>query len=156
MANTMRWRYGETNPVMMPVFEDDSIEIGDLVWRDGNLARPASMMILSGELPQDAFKPEFLGVSMQCSAVGSKESVRIATTGVFEFDLPTEQSFDVGDLMCPSVSLDVLHNQMVSRAQSHDQAIGRCVKFVRMSTKVLVDIVSTVCKGGVMRPQVKA
>jgi len=31
MPNTMRWRYGETNPVMLPVQLGYVIEIGDLL-----------------------------------------------------------------------------------------------------------------------------
>jgi hypothetical protein len=31
MANVMRWRYGETNPVMMPVDAETVVEIGPVV-----------------------------------------------------------------------------------------------------------------------------
>ena len=42
MANTMRWRYGDTNPVMLPVDSATVIEIGDLVYLDTDDAKPAS------------------------------------------------------------------------------------------------------------------
>jgi hypothetical protein len=42
MADTMRWRYGETNPVLVPVDSRTVIEIGDLVYLDTDDAKPAS------------------------------------------------------------------------------------------------------------------
>ena len=42
MANQMRWRYGETSPIMMPVLGGFTIEIGDLVYLDAQSAKPAS------------------------------------------------------------------------------------------------------------------
>ncbi len=39
MANTMRWRYGETNPIMIPVLVGYVIEIGDLVYLDTGTAK---------------------------------------------------------------------------------------------------------------------
>ena len=34
MSDNMRWRYGETNPVIIPVNSASVIEIGDLVYLD--------------------------------------------------------------------------------------------------------------------------
>ncbi len=42
MSNIMRWRYGETWPVMLPVDSTTVIEIGDLVYLDTDDAKPAS------------------------------------------------------------------------------------------------------------------
>ena len=42
MANTMRWRYGDTCPVMLPVDSATVIEIGDMVYLDTDDAKPAS------------------------------------------------------------------------------------------------------------------
>ena len=42
MANTMRWRYGETSPVMIPVDSATVIEIGDMVYQDVDDAKPAA------------------------------------------------------------------------------------------------------------------
>ena len=41
MASTMRWRYGDTSPVMMPVDAATVIEIGDLLFYDMDDAKPA-------------------------------------------------------------------------------------------------------------------
>ena len=43
MANTMRWRYGETNPVVLPVDSATVIEIGDLLYLD-TTAKPAGVL----------------------------------------------------------------------------------------------------------------
>ena len=43
MSNIMRWRYGETNPVIIPVETGTAIEIGDLVYlSSGNAAASSS------------------------------------------------------------------------------------------------------------------
>ena len=72
MANTMRWRYGDTNPVMLPVLTATVIQIGDLVYLDTNNAKPASSIPDQGSLAQNqqAFKQAFVGVAMQASTLG--------------------------------------------------------------------------------------
>ena len=44
MSSTMRWRYGETNPVVLPVASATVIEIGDLVYFDSGTLKPASAL----------------------------------------------------------------------------------------------------------------
>ncbi|HOM16929.1 MAG TPA: hypothetical protein PLQ00_06340, partial [Thermoguttaceae bacterium] len=44
MADVMRWRYGETNPVVAAVAAETEVEIGDLIWQDGGQAKPASLL----------------------------------------------------------------------------------------------------------------
>lgn len=151
MANTMRWRYGDTNPVMMPVAEADTIEIGDLLYMESGNARPA--VALPGEettaATLEAFHDAFVGVAMQASPVGSTDPIRVATTGVFEFGCASA-TFDVGDLIGGNDhGGGELDNQLVDEVATPNLAIGRCVKRVSPAgTKVLVDIVSTVVKGG--------
>jgi hypothetical protein len=41
MGDKMRWRYGDTNPVMAAVDAATVIEIGDLMWLDTDDAKPA-------------------------------------------------------------------------------------------------------------------
>jgi hypothetical protein len=151
MANVMRWRYGETNPVMMPVNVDVAIEIGDLLFSASNEARPASALTPGGTLAatQEAFHDAFVGVAMQCSPSGASDPIRVATTGVFEFDCESA-TFDVGDLVGGNNSgAGELDNQYVDEVATPNLAIGRCVKRVSPAgTKVLVDVVSTLVKGG--------
>lgn len=151
MANVMRWRYGETSPVMMPVDEDTTIEIGDLLYLETDDARPASDMTPGGSLAatQEAFHDNFIGVAMQCSPAGSTDPIRVATSGVFEFDCASA-TFDVGVLVGGhDAGTGDLDDQKVDEVTTPNLAIGRCVKQVAPEgTKVLVDIVSTLLKGG--------
>lgn len=156
MANTMRWRYGDTNPIMMPVAADTLIEIGDLVYQAGGEALPAASLADQGSLTatQEAFHDDFLGVAMQCSPADSTVPIRVATSGVFEFDCAAA-TFDVGDLVGGNDDgAGTLEDQAVDAVATANLAVGRCVKRVSPAgTKVLVDIVSTIVKGG---PQVAA
>ena len=86
MADVMRWRYGETNPIVLPVDAATVIEIGDLVYLDTDDAKPAAAQAdeESEAANQQAFHEKFAGVAMQRSRAGDVEPIRIATTGVFE------------------------------------------------------------------------
>lgn len=152
MANTMRWRYGDTNPVVLPVDESDGVEIGDLVYLDSGEAKPASVQEDQGSssLNAETLHDNFVGVAMQASPSGTASSIRIATTGVFEFDCDTA-THGLGALLsaASNVAGTTLFNQKVAPAASIGAAIGRCAKQVSVaSTRVLVDIVSTVMRGG--------
>jgi len=157
MANTMRWRYGDTNPVLLPVDVGYSIEIGDLVYLEIDDARPASSQAdqLTLAANQEMFHDKFLGVAMQAADVGGVAAIRIATSGVFEFDCLSE-SFEVGDLVGSreEATGTQLDTQIVTGVATENLAIGRCVKRVPTpGSKVLVDIASTIARGG---PQVAA
>jgi len=108
MANRMLWRYGDTNPVVAFVRDEHEVEIGDLVFlqRDagGVYTLPASSVSDFGsiEANQAFFKCTFLGVAMQAHRAShdplDENSIRVATTGVFEFDCASA-TFDIGDLV---------------------------------------------------------
>lgn len=157
MADVMRWRYGETSPVMIPADSATVIEIGDLVYLETDDARPAGQQADQGSeaANQELFHDKFAGVAMQRKRAGETKSVRVATTGVFEFDMPTGTA-EVGELfgVDENAGGTALLNQTVDQVASANLAIGRCVKRVNPAdTKVLVEIVSTVTLGG---PQVMA
>jgi hypothetical protein len=152
MANTMRWRYGDTSPVMLPVDSATVIEIGDLVYLDVDDAKPASAQSdVGSELGnQQAFHDVFAGVAMQASPAGATQPIRVATAGVFEFDC-LSTTLEVGDLMSSDEHSGgtSLLNQTVVKVTNPNAAVGRCAKRVNPAgTRVLVDIVSTVLKGG--------
>jgi len=152
MANTMRWRYGETNPVMMPVLEGYVVEIGDLVYLDEQSAKSASSQPDLGTLAanQEALHDGFLGVAMQASPSESTEPIRVATSGVFEFDC-LSATLEMGDLLGATENTlgTELENQYVIGVATPNLAVGRCVKRVNPAgVKVLVDVVSTVVRGG--------
>ncbi len=169
MANIMRWRYGERNPVTLPVDSATDIEIGDMIWLDGesDTAKPASDVKVSFDdslLPnlQKGFKACFVGVAMQRSRAGDTQAIRIATSGVFEFDCD-EQSHDLGDRVGAADEGARQHDRVISLADqrvsgvpqnSPQRSIGRVAKRVATAdTKVLVEINSTVMRKGALESE---
>ena len=142
MSNKMRWRYGDTNPVMAKPDEDAHIEIGDLVFQFRDRVYPAQVLMEEGYDPE-TLKKHFMGVAMQESKPGQTAPIRIATTGVFEFEWP-EVRRPLGTMVhCAG-------NQSVWPTMEVEGAIGRVARIVEKGeASVLVDIVSTVMKGGV-------
>lgn len=152
MADVMRWRYGETNPIVLPVDAATVIEIGDLVYLETDDVRPASSQADQGSeaANQELFHDKFAGVAMTRKRAGETKSVRVATTGVFEFDMALGTA-EVGELfgVDENAGGTALLNQTVDQVSTPNLAIGRCVKRVQPAdTKVLVEIVSTVTLGG--------
>jgi hypothetical protein len=154
MADVMRWRYGDTTPVVLPVDSATVIEIGDLVWLNTDDARPASMSTYGASLAtaQETFHDTFVGVAMQRSRAGDTHSIRVATSGVFEYPCAAA-TFEVGARIGAddNAGATALENQLVIgvAAANPERSIGYCARRVSPSdTKVLVDIVSTVLRGG--------
>jgi hypothetical protein len=157
MANTMRWRYGETNPVVLAVNADTVIEIGDLIYVASGEAKPAGAQAdqSTEAANQEAFHDAFAGVALQQSRSGDTDPIRVATTGVFEFACLSD-TFQVGELVGAdeAASGTALENQVVASVAAPNLAVGRCAKLVAAAdTRVLVDVVSTLLYGG---PQVAA
>ena len=154
MSDKMRWRYGDINPVVSAVDSATVIEIGDLLWQDTDDAKPASMLGTGDShfFDQGLFASTFLGVAMQRSRSGYTEPVRVATTGVFEFDCPSG-TFELGDMVGADENAggDGLLDQQVASVASIQCAIGRVAKRVSSAaTSVLVDVRSTVMTGGIL------
>ena len=152
MANTMRWRYGDTSPVMLPVDATTVIEIGDLLYLETDDARPASAAADAGTeaANQEAFHDKFAGVAMQASRNGDTQPIRVATAGVFEFDC-LSGTYEVGKLIGADENAGgtALEKQIATPVATANLAIGRCAKRVSpAATRVLVDIVSTMQRGG--------
>ena len=149
----MRWRYGDTNPVVAAVGAATAIEIGDLLWQDVDNAKPASAQADQGSAPanQEEFAANFLGVAMQRSRAGDALPIRVATTGVFEFDVPAGNR-ELGDLIgaAENAAGTALLSQQVSPVLETRYAIGRVARRETSSpTSVLADIRSTVMTGGI-------
>jgi len=148
----MRWRYGDTSPVMLPVDSATVIEIGDLVYLDTDDAKPASAQADQGTetANQEYFHDRFAGVAMQASRNGDTQPIRVATAGVFEFDC-LSGTYEVGKLVGADENAGgtALERQLATPVATSNLAIGRCAKRVNpAATKVLVDIVSTMLRGG--------
>ena len=158
MANKMRWRYGDTKPVTLATDPEHVIEIGDLVYMESGMAYPAASQDDLGTKAenQEGFHDAFVGVAMQASPLGSSQTIRIATAGVFEFDA-TSGTPGLGQLMGPagtgSGGNAGLANQTIEAVATANLAVGRCAKLVaQASTIALVDIVSTTMYGGPQAP----
>jgi len=152
MANMMRWRYGETHPVLLPVDSATVIEIGDLVYLDTDDAKPAGSQADAGTeaANQEAFHDKFAGVAMQRSRSGDTAPIRVATRGVFEFDCPSA-TLEVGALLGASENGagNALLNQQIESVATPNLALGRCVQRLNPAgTKTLIEIISTVVHGG--------
>ena len=153
MSDKMRWRYGDTNPVVAAVDSQTVIEIGDLVYQDVDDAKPASAQSDQGSetANQELFADNFLGVAMQRSRNGDTDPIRVATTGVFELDCPSG-TFELGDLVGvdENAAGDGLLDQQVASVSASKYAVGRVAKRVpAAATSLLVDVRSTVMTGGV-------
>ena len=177
MSDRMRWRYGDTNPVVAPVAADTVIEIGDLVYYDNDPRYPGDKTCFPArDLPpkpapeatetvgwvdpvrytQARFAARFLGVAMQRSRAGDTSPIRVATTGVFEFECPAPDRFELGDCVGVWVQLEddeVLRcqSQLVGAVPTGRDAVARVARVrVRGDKSVLVDIRSAVMTGGVL------
>jgi hypothetical protein len=153
MTDKMRWRYGDTNPVVAAVDAETVIEIGDLVYQDVDNVKSAAIQANQGTKAanQELFAHAFLGVAMQRSRAGDTDPIRVATTGVFEFDCAAG-TFELGDLIGPDATVagDELLNQQVVKVAASKRAIGRTAKrLTTLQTSVLVDVRSTIMTGGV-------
>ena len=152
MSDILRWRYGDTSPVVIPVDSATVIEIGDLVYLDTDDAKPANSLADGGSeaANQESFHDLFAGVAMQRSRAGDTDPIRVATRGVFECPCPSA-TFEVGALIGASEDAGgtFLLDQQVEGVATANLAIGRCAKRVNpAATTVLVDIVATISHGG--------
>jgi len=152
MSDKMRWRYGDTNPVVAAVDSATVIEIGDLLYLDTDDAKPASSQADQGSetANQEAFADKFLGVAMQRSRDGDTSPIRVATTGVFEYDCPSG-TFELGDLVgADETGGTTLMDQQVDAVANSVYAIARVAKREAAAvTSVYVDIRSTIMTGGI-------
>jgi hypothetical protein len=142
---------------MLPVDSATVIEIGDLLYLDTDDAKPASAQADQGSESsnQQMFHDSFAGVAMHASRSGDTQPIRVATTGVFEFDC-VSTTLEVGDMLGAdeNVAGTALLNGTVVEVSGVANAVGRCAKRLNPAgTHVLVDIVSAVLKGGVQAVQ---
>jgi hypothetical protein len=161
MADKMRYRYGDTNPVMCEVDSAQVIEIGDMVWLNTDDARPASASSFVGGLAtaQETFVDKFIGIAMQNSPSGKSDPIRIATTGVFEMDCASVATWLIGDMAGPddNAGATALENQKVIEVTDAARAIGVVVKSEASAvTSILVDIKSTIFSGGLQKGMASA
>ena len=139
MSNKQRWRFGPTDPVKRAVDSETLIEIGDLVFQSQLLVWPASEFSSLGgpelEAMRKAFSALFLGVAMTGSERGKRDPIRVARSGVFQFDIDPRRpgfAFAAGTLIGPAWTVTQtgkkLNNQRVSRAPNIERSIGKVAR----------------------------
>lgn len=151
MSDKMRWRYGETNPVVAAVDSATVISVGDLLYLSSGKALPASSLSPETTVAatQAAFSAAFLGVAMQKSVAGDTTPIRVATTGVFEFDAAST-TYGLGDKVGVYESADEadVAAQTVAKVSLLAGAIGRvCRVESSATTNILVALKSVVMNG---------
>ncbi len=142
MSDKIRWRFGETQPVFVDVDSKTTVDIGDLVFLENGKAFAANVKSTQFDLTD-----RFLGVAMEKSAVGETRPIRVATSGVFEYDC-REATFALGDLVGADYRDDgTLEPQKVVKVESPQNAIGKVVRAQSVDAPtVYVTIRSTVFK----------
>jgi hypothetical protein len=140
MADRMRWRYGETNPVVAAVDSAQTIDIGDNVYQVTDDARPADQISYSSlAQTQEDFVDSYLGVAMQRSRNGDTDPIRVATTSVFEFTCAAA-TFELGDLVGPddNAGASALECQKVIAVTKAPRPIGRVDKRYASNTTLVL------------------
>lgn len=158
MANRMRWRWGDTKPVVSkPVASAAVIEIGDVVEEAAadEAITSAADHAWNTDLAttQEELHDRFLGVAMQRSRSGDTDAIRVATEGVFEFDCASA-TFKKGALVgMAKQSGNALESQKVVAVATANLAIGRVAERVSSAaTRVKVRLMGTVMSGGPYAP----
>ena len=152
MSNSMRWRWGETNPVTVDVPSTTSISMGDLVYLDDGAVKPASAFTFGANLAatQSGFRAKFLGVAMQAKPAGPTGKIRIATSGAFQFTCASAQ-FAFGAFVAPAAnsSGNKLEDQKVVAVTNSRCAVGRVIRAESANVEnVYIQIASTILTGG--------
>lgn len=151
MSDKMRWRYGETNPVVAQVDSATTIDVGDLVYLTNGKAKSAAAFTPETTIAatQTAFAAAFLGVAMQKSVAGSTAPIRIATSGIFEFDAPSD-TYTLGDTVGIYESADevALENQKVDKVADASDSLGRVARIEASASSVILIAVRSVIMNG--------
>ena len=140
MANKLKFRSGQVQLHKVRVDSNTVIEAGDLVYLDGDDAKPASSFTWSSDLAttQSNFAAKFLGVAHQSSAAGETKdiSVDLSPYAVYEFDVAAG-TYEVGDDLAPDESSSHLMSQQLEAVASGTLAIARAAEYKSASSTQL-------------------
>jgi hypothetical protein len=140
MADTYRYRYGETNPMNIAYKVGVAVAIGDMAYldnTDNNTLKPAAAYPWQGSLiaTQTGFVAQFMGINTQRwdgtnPATGNKDgTLLVHTEGIHLMACAAGSNFNPGDLVGPDQVPGVqqlLSQQVVLVAKAG--AIGRVEK----------------------------
>ena len=142
----------------MEVGKKTNIDIGDLLYLEGNKVKPAGEFDLH-ENPtqtQNAFARVFAGVALQASKRGDDHEVKVGISGIYEFQCE-KQSFGIGASVAPFVyrGYGRLENNKVEAAHvtyvDCVLGIGSVYRLTKNQSAVFVDIHSAICPRGMTR-----
>jgi hypothetical protein len=149
--NSYRHRSGDPQHIEAAVDSATVIGIGDLLWLDTDDAKPAADKAWDTNIAttQEAFHDVFLGLALEQSRAGDTAPISVATGGLVEFDCAAA-TFELGALVGPAKQTgNAIESQKVVSVATANLAIGRVAKrYASNTTKVLVEIISTVMRGG--------
>lgn len=138
--NRLRFRSGQVQLRKVRVDAETVIEAGDLVWLDGDDAKPAADFPWDTNLAttQAAFAAVFLGVAHQQSQAGDTEpiSVDVGPHSVYEFDVASA-AYELGDALGPDESSSTLMNQQLEGVGNATAAIARAAEYTPGSQSTL-------------------
>lgn len=147
--NKLRFRSGQVHLRKVRVDSATVIEAGDLVWLDGDDAKPASDFAWTTDIAatQAAFAAKFLGVAHQQSRDGDTDpiSVDVSPHSVYEFDVPSA-AYEVGQTLGPDESAAQLMNQQLESALAAN-SIARAAEYAPIATTLRVTLASAWATG---------
>ena len=142
--NKLRFRSGQVQLRKVRVDAGAVIEAGDLLWLDGDDAKPAALFAWDTNLAttQAAFAEKFLGVAHQPSRAGETDpvSVDVSPHSVYEFDVP-EGAYEIGQTLGPAGSAETLLNQQLA-ATVAASAIARAAEYALAARTLRVTLAS--------------
>lgn len=147
--NRLRFRSGQVHLRKVRVDADTVLSAGDLVWLDGNDAKPAADFPWTTNLAasQAAFAEKFLGIAHQQSAAGQSDpiSVDVSPLSVYEFDAAAA-AYEVGQPLGPDENAGSLMNQQLEAAAAAN-AIGRAAEYAPSTATLRVTFASAYATG---------
>lgn len=140
MANCLRFRSGQVDLAKVRVDAGTVIAAGDLLYLDGDDAKPAASFPWTSDLAttQTAFAQAFLGVAHEPSPAGSSApiSVDLSPLAVYEFDCDSD-TYEVGGLIGPDGEASALFSQRLTKVATPARAIGRAAEFKASAATLL-------------------
>jgi len=147
--NRLRFRSGQVHLRKVRVDAATVLSAGDLVWLDGNDAKPASAFPWDTNLAntQSGFAAQFIGIAHQQSASGQTDpiSVDVSPLSVYEFDADPA-AYEVGQPLGPDGSSSSLLNQQLAAA-APASAIARAAEYSPSATTLRVTFASAFATG---------
>jgi len=130
-AGNYRYKLGATNPRTVQAKAGVEIKMGDLVFREGASdadAIPAHLFPWTTDAATTlgAAGPLFCGVAQEyISATDTNRTLRVSTTGVFQYPDSGAAAFGGNTMFAPKVNTNVLDRQALAVTTTAGQAIAR-------------------------------